>query len=197
MDLDVYKLEMKRERLAERILAIAKQWSAILQELERFVAPSGARIAAVSESPLADPRALSTAHMQLADGTEWLPLATVMAQLRGNAAELATEAVPTVENKSDEVAQNLEQLTLQVDELNSMRIQLHSMQQLKLADIQSLARRISTLNDDLLKNLDVQRLQRYSGATAGLTPNRCPTCEQSLVDTLLSQKFSFFNYADF
>lgn len=188
MDLDVYKLELQRERLAERILANAKQWSAIRQELERFVARSGGRIAGLSESPLADPDSLSNARMQLAERTEWIPLSVVVTQLRGTIANLAANAVPIVEDQSEEVTQRLEQLTQRVDEMNMERIRIHNVQQLKLADMQSLQRRIATLDDDLLKNLDVQRLQRYSGVTAALSPDRCPTCEQALADSLLSQE---------
>ncbi len=79
-------------------------------------------------------------------------------------------------------------MTQRVDDLNAERIRLHGLQQLKLADLQSLRRRIASLDEDLQKNLDVQRLQRYSGVTAALTPDRCPTCEQALADTLLAQE---------
>lgn len=112
----------------------------------------------------------------------------VVTQLRTSIVDLAARAVPVVEEQSEEVAQKLQQVTLDVDQLNAERIRLHGIQQLKLADMQSLQRRISALDDDLVKNLDVQRLQRYSGVTAALTPDRCPTCEQALVDTLLSQE---------
>ncbi|MBN9220163.1 MAG: hypothetical protein J0I79_19635 [Mesorhizobium sp.] len=179
--------EMLRERLAERIVSNAKQWSAIREELERFVSRAGGRIAALSESPLADPDALARAHIQLADGTEWTGLSAMVSRYRGTAATLASVPVPDVDDQSDEVAEKLKQLTQRVDTLNVRRVKLHNLQQLKLADMRSLERRIDTLNDDLSKNLDVQKLQRYSGVTATLTPDRCPTCEQTLVDTLLSQ----------
>lgn len=187
MDLDVYKLEVQRERLAERLAANSKEWSVVRQELDRFLARGGGRVAALSESPVADPAALSNAHVQLAEGAEWIPLSSVVSQLRRNVAELAARAVPAVEEQSEEVGQKLSQLIQQVDQLNAERIRVHGIQQLKIADMQSLRRRIGALEDDLAKNLDVQRLQRYSGVTAALTPDRCPTCEQSLVDTLLSQ----------
>lgn len=188
MNLDVYKLEVQRERLAERIAANSKEWSVVRQELDRFIARGGGRVASLSENPLADPAALSNAHVQLAEGTEWIPLATVVMQLRANIADLAAKAVPVVEEQSEEVTQKLQQLTQDVDQLNAERIRLHGIQQLKLADMRSLQRRIAALDDDLVKNLDVQRLQRYSGVAAALTPDRCPTCEQALVDTLLSQE---------
>ncbi|MFG1379347.1 hypothetical protein [Xanthobacter autotrophicus] len=188
VDLDVHKLEMERERLAERIAANAKEWSGTRQELERFVARGGGRIAALSESPLAEPASLSNAHVQLAEGTEWIPLNGVVSRLREIIASLSSSDIPVVEDKSEETAQKLQKFTQLVDELNAERIRLHSVQQLKLADMQSLQRRIAVLDDDLLKNIDVQRLQRYSGVTLALTPDRCPTCEQALVDTLLSQE---------
>ncbi|MER8376830.1 hypothetical protein [Mesorhizobium sp. M1406] len=187
MGLDVYKLEVQRERLAERLAANSKDWSVVRQELERFVARGGGRVAALSESPVADPAVLSNAHVQLAEGTEWVPLSSVVSQLRGSVAVLAARAVPDVEEQSEEVTQKLSQITQNVDQLNAERIRVHAVQQLKIADMQSLKRRIGTLEDDLAKNLDVQRLQRYSGVTAALTPDRCPTCEQSLIDTLLAQ----------
>jgi hypothetical protein len=191
MDLDVYKLEVQRERLAERLAANSKEWSVVRQELERFVARGGGRVAALTENPIADPAALSNAHMQLAEGKNWVPLSSVVSQLRASIAYLASRAVPAVEEQSEEVAQKLSQLTQEVDQLNLARIRLHGIQQLKTADMQSLKRRIAALEDDLAKNLDVQRLQQYSGATAALTPDRCPTCDQALVDTLLSQNALF------
>ncbi|MBP2236167.1 putative nucleic acid-binding Zn-ribbon protein [Sinorhizobium kostiense] len=187
MDLDVYKLEVQRERIAERLAANSKEWSVVRQELERFVNRGGGRVSGLSEGPVADPAALTNAHVQLAEGTDWVPLSSVATQLRGSIAELVAQAVPAVEEQSDEVAQKLDQITQHVDQLNAERIRVHGIQQLKAADMQSLKRRIAALEDDLAKNLDVQRLQRYSGVTATLTPDRCPTCEQALVDTLLSQ----------
>jgi hypothetical protein len=188
LDLDVYKLEMQRERLAERIASNAKDWSATREELERFVLRSGGRTAALSEKPVADPDGLARAHIQIADGSDWTALSVMVSRHRASAVALASAAVPDVEDQSGEVSEKLQQLSQRVDELNAQRINLHNLQQLKMADMRSLQRRIETLEDDLAKNLDVQKLQRYSGIVATLTPDRCPTCEQALADTLLSQE---------
>ncbi|MCP3418638.1 hypothetical protein NLM16_31465 [Bradyrhizobium brasilense] len=188
MDLDVYKLEMQRERLSERIASNAKEWSTMREELERFVLRGGGRVAALSEQPIADPDALGRAHVQIANGAEWTPLSVMVSRYRASAAALASAAIPAVEDQSSEVAEKLQQLSQRVDDLNAQRINLHNLEQLKNADMRSLERRIDTLEDDLAKNLDVQKLQRYSGIAATLTPDRCPTCEQALTDTLLSQE---------
>jgi hypothetical protein len=188
LDLDVYKLEVQRDRLAERIASNAKDWSATREELERFVLRSGGRTVALSEKPVADPDGLARAHIQIADGGEWTALSVMASRYRASAAALASAAIPDVEDQSGEVSEKLQQLSQRVDELNAQRINLHNLQQLKMADMRSLQRRIESLEDDLAKNLDVQKLQRYSGIVATLTPDRCPTCEQALADTLLSQE---------
>lgn len=188
LDLDVYKLEMQRERLAERIVANAKDWSATREELERFVLRNGGKIIALVDKPVADPDALLRAHIEIADKGAWTAISTIVSRYRASAVALASAAIPDVKDQSSEVSEKLAQLGQRVDELNAQRVNLHNLQQLKLTDMRSLQRRIATLEDDLAKNLDVQKLQRYSGVLAILTPDRCPTCEQALADTLLSQE---------
>jgi hypothetical protein len=118
LDLDVYELEMQRERLVERIASNAKDWSATREELERFVLRSGGRTAALVEKPAADPDALARAHIQIADGSEWTALSTMLSKYRASAAALASAAIPDVEGQSDEVSEKLQQLGQRADELN-------------------------------------------------------------------------------
>ncbi|MGH0241160.1 hypothetical protein NKY70_27895 [Sinorhizobium meliloti] len=187
LDLDVYALELQRERLSERISANSKDWSAVRDELDRFIARNGGRMISLPDKPIADAEALERAYLQVADGIEWTSLSEMVQRFRRKAADLRAEPIPDVEGQSYEVSRKLTQLSERVDHLNAERITLHSQQQLKSADVQALRRRIDTLEDDLAKNLDVQKLQRYSGVATVLTPDRCPTCEQALVDTFLAQ----------
>ncbi|MBN9987145.1 hypothetical protein [Rhizobium laguerreae] len=188
LDLDVYKLEMQRERLAEQIAGNAKEWAALHEELSRFVARSGGRVVALAEKPVADRELLNRAFLEMADGLNWTALGTMIARNRGIAAELDAISVPEVSEQATEVSRRLDERLAEVDRLNAERIRVHGIRQLKSADMLSLQRRIDTLADDLAKNLDVQKLQRYSGVSSLLTPDRCPTCEQALIDTLLSQE---------
>ncbi|KQV08844.1 hypothetical protein [Devosia sp. Root105] len=189
MDLDVYRLELQRERLTEALSDNAKAWTTIRDDLASFVMRSGGRLTALSERPVANEEALAGGFVEIAEGAEWVPLIQLASRYRAVAANLAASAIPAVEEQAEKVADRLEQITARVDFLNSQRIALHAHRQLKAADIQSLQRRVDALGDDLQKNLDVQKLQRYAGgAVTTLTPDRCPTCEQALVDTLLSQE---------
>lgn len=187
MDLDVYKLELQRERLAEKLADNAKNWAAVHEGLVRFALRSGGRVVALSERPVAETAVLNSGHIEMAEGVDWIPLNTMVSRFRKIAADLVEAPVPEVADQVGTAAQRLDELTARADYLNAQKISLHGVKQLKASDILSLQRRIRTLTDDLAKNLDVQKLQTYAGTIGALTPDRCPTCEQALLDTLMSQ----------
>jgi len=188
MDLDVYRLELRRQQLAEQLAANAQEWRACLDEAERSVRRSGGRIEALPPKQTSILDQLSQAHVLIAENAEWLPLSLLMSRLRARASALGSAPVPNVGSSADGLAEELNQANKRADDLNATRLFAYSAKQIKDADISSLARRIKSLEEDLQKNLDVQKLQRFSSSVVEMTPERCPTCEQALIDTLLRQE---------
>ena len=188
LDLDVHKLELRRQQLDDLFGANMREWRAQWEELDRYARRNGAKIEGLPQAPTANENEVSRAFLLVAENSTWTPLPDLLSCLRGRAAELAALNVPTIELAADELVHELQRLNEAADGANVQRIEIHNRRQLKAADIGSLRRRINSLTDDLQKNQDVQKLQRYSGQIADLTPDRCPTCEQSLVDTLLSKE---------
>lgn len=188
MDLDVHKLELKRQHLDEQIVQLTRDWRNLWDEIDRFVRRNGGKTQSLPDHPTSLPDGLSQGHVLMADKTEWVSLRDMMSALRARVVGLAADPIPVVGESSDELIRQLEILTKQVDSISKARIELFKAKQIKDADVQSLHRRIRTLSEDLQKNQDVQKLQRYSGIAGSLTPDHCPTCEQTLVDSLLSQR---------
>jgi hypothetical protein len=188
MDLDVHRLELQRQKIADRLAATAREWRICSDEIERVARRSGGRTEALPNNQTTITNELNGAHVVVADkAAEWIPLKGMLTVLRGRLAELATKTVPEVGVVANDLVLQLQELNQQVETTNAKRVSVHSAKELKDADIASLKRRIVSLTEDLQKNQDVQKLQRYSGAVADLTPDHCPTCEQSLIDTLLTQ----------
>lgn len=187
MDLDVHKLELRRQQLDDLFTANEREWRTQWEEIDKFARRSGGKIEALPQKPTAIADVLARAYVLIAEQAEWLPLQALMARLRARAADMVATAIPEVGASAEELARQLPRLKGEVEILNGERINVYNAKQLKSTDIASLRRRIKSLAEDLQKNKDVQRLQRYSGAVADLTPDHCPTCEQSLIDTLLSQ----------
>ncbi|MDF0523273.1 hypothetical protein P0R31_39455 [Bradyrhizobium yuanmingense] len=188
MDLDAYRLELRRQQLAEQLAANANEWRGSLDEVERTVRRGGGRIEALPTKQTSLPGELAQAHVLIAENAEWVPLSLLMTRLRARASALSNISIPDVGSSADRLADELSQASQKADNLNAARLSAYSAKQLKNADISSLARRIKSLEEDLQKNLDVQKLQRFSGSAIEITPDRCPTCEQALIDTLLRQE---------
>jgi hypothetical protein len=188
MDLDVHKLELQRQRLEDGVAANTREWRSQTDELDRVCRRNAAKIEGLPDRPTADVDLLSRARLLIAERGDWIGFDDLIMSLKARIAELSDSPEPINEIGSEELFARLGELSAAIDNLNSRRIQLANDAQLKKMDLSSLRRRITSLKEDLQKNQDVQKLQRYSGSIAELTPDHCPTCEQSLRDTLLSQE---------
>jgi hypothetical protein len=188
MDLDIHKLELERQRLQERIDQNAQDWRNLWDEIDRYARRNGGKTEALPQRPTVVPDELARGHILIAEKASWVTLRDLLTQLRTNVAELSAVAAPAVGESANYLMSELERLNKEVETANRARIAVFKTKQLKEVDVASLERRITSLAEDMQKNQDVQKLQRYSGSVRTLTPDRCPTCEQALTDSLLSQE---------
>lgn len=188
MDLDVPRLELRRQQVMDDLAANAREWRLRLDEIERVVRRSGGRIEGISSKPTAITLDLDQARLFIAESNDWVPLGNLLTNFRARVGILLEGPLPEVGTAAEQLRLKLEQLTHRTELLNAERLRSYSSKQIKDADIASLKRRIKSLEEDLQKNQDVQKLQQFSGSTVDLTPDRCPTCEQALMDTLLTQE---------
>lgn len=188
MNLDVHKLELERQRLLERIAENTKAWRLLIDEMDRLARRNGGQLSSLPKTPTIEVAQIDLWSLSIFDAEQWTPVHELRARLRARVVALSAADVPTVGATADALSEKLDALGRAADRANLERIEIHQLRQLKDADTASLERRVTLLKDDLVKNQDVQRLQRYSGSSGKLTPEHCPTCEQSLVDALLSQE---------
>lgn len=187
MDLDVHKLELQRQRLKEKIEENARNWTGVIDEMMRVARRAGGALSGLPPRPTMDTDSFERWTVSLIQDDAAIAIETILAALRARGAALAEAKVPAVGETAVALTTELDALGKDIDLRNQKRMEIHKARQLKDADILSLQRRIAQLREDLQKNQDVQRLQRYAGTAGNLTPEQCPTCEQSLVDALISQ----------
>jgi hypothetical protein len=187
MNLDVHRLELRRQQIDDLISANAREWRGRWDEIEQIARRGGGKTEGLPHKATSQVDDLIRAHIVVAEAAQYVPLKQLTADLRARVSEIVGKAIPDVETAADDLSRQLQQLSAEVEAVNAERISLYNAKQLKDVDIASLRRRIKSLAEDLQKNQDVQKLQRYSGENANLTPDHCPTCEQALIDTLLDQ----------
>ena len=187
LSLEAYEIERQREQLNERLNALTREWEIRWNDLGQHLGRSGARIESLSQRPTADGDSLSKGFISVATLAGWVPLDDHARALREKLADLDRQEVPTVASNAPAIEAKLAEISNFADELNRERLVIKQLNGIKRTDKEALERRIQTLKEDLTKNQDVQKLQRFSGVQWSLSPDRCPTCEQALGDTLLSQ----------
>lgn len=187
MNLDIHELELQRQRLKEKSDENARNWVVVIDEMVRVARRVGGTLSGLPPRPTIDTDSLERWTVSLLEDDKAVSVETILAELRARALALAEARVPEVGETADALAAELEVLGKEIDARNQQRLEIHKARQLKDADILSLERRITQLREDLQKNQDVQKIQRYAGSAGNLTPEQCPTCEQSLVDALISQ----------
>jgi hypothetical protein len=187
--LETHELELKRQQLDLDLAASKAAWAAKRDELLAVAELVNARVEGVPLAPTMSSSELERAHLLVPHGTGWSQLEDVMVELRGRVADLSQAETPTVESVAPQAAVEIEQLTASVAEQNARRNALFRARQTEAAQRAAVARRLTALEEDLQKNLDVQKLRDIGSTIAEtFTADQCPTCAQPIADTLLAQR---------
>lgn len=186
-DLDVHKNEVRRQSLEDIISENVREWKRQYDEICRLAEREGGKVERLPNKPTSVIEDLEKSFISFEQDGGTVSLLDRVSDLRSHVAAISQVAIPNVDSIASATASDLARLEADIDNINSRRIELHNIRQIKDADIKSIRRRISHLEEDLRKNLDVMKLERFSGAKARLHPSSCPTCGQEIEDTLLPQ----------
>jgi hypothetical protein len=188
MNFDTHEMELRRQDLELQINAARLDWTKTGDGIAAMATASGLRVARLTANPTALADDIRAAHLQVFDGGEWRRLETHLAELAAELATLQEERIPEVESVAVGAAAEAEELSAEILSLNSERGEIFRDRQTEIVQQASTEQRIAKLEEDLQKNKDALKLQKFgSMLSRDLDPNHCPTCEQPIDDTLLPQ----------
>ena len=153
MDLDVHRIELRRQQIFDQLAANAREWRLRLDEVERAVRRSGGKIEGLPPKQTALADQLNRGHVLVAENSIWAPLKEALTSLRARVADLLATPAPKVGPAADDLSRQLQEFIHQAETINTNRLSIYNSKQLKDADIASLRRRIRSLGEDLQKNL--------------------------------------------
>jgi len=188
LDLDTHDLERRRQNLELRQNAVKVSWTALVHETKSMAAAIGLNSAQVPGGPTALVEEVRAAHLQVFVDDDWRPLATHMQVLQQELGSLQDVIIPEVESVVDEATVEADEIAKEIQALNGDRAEIFRERQAELVQLSATRQRLKLLEEDIQKNQDARKLQRYgSDISSDLTPNHCPTCEQAIDDSLLPQ----------
>lgn len=188
LDLDTHDLERRRQNLELRQNAVRVGWTALVHETKAMAAAIGLNAAQVPEAPTALVEEVRAAHLQVFVDDNWLPLTTHLKVLQEELGSLQDVIIPEVESVVDDATIEADEISKAIQALNGERAEIFRERQAELVQLSATQERLRLLEEDIQKNQDARKLQRYgSDISRDLSPNHCPTCEQAIDDALLPQ----------
>lgn len=188
LDLDTHDLERRRQNLELRQNAVKLTWTALAYESKAMAAAIGLNPAQVPEGPTALTDEVREAHLQVFVEGEWQPLTEHLQVLQEELASLENVIIPEVESVVDDATVEADEVAKEIQALHGDRAEIFRERQAELVQLDATQERLRLLGEDIQKNQDARKLQRYgSDISRDLAPNHCPTCEQAIDDALLPQ----------
>ncbi|GIH12482.1 hypothetical protein Raf01_06540 [Rugosimonospora africana] len=187
--------QSERQRLEDTAKSLRAEWTAGRQSALAAASVTGARIFGIPDLPAGtragskggvSPTSLAEAGVEVLDGGEWRPLPEVLRGLiepGGGRTAVLEEPARTVADVGIERLQT--QLRRAEDELGDMLATASAVEQklsINESQLAALDRRITALEEERQRNLDVKTLIRLGSdhPEDHLADNDCPTCHQSL-----------------
>lgn len=186
--LETHALELRKQELELQLGIARTRWAATIDEIRSLTSAQGLRVQRLSQTPTTMTEEIRAAYLQAGHGDEWQSLSRLLAELQERLEAFDTVAIPSAEGVAVAAADEMDRVTVEIQEINRERNDIFRARQAELVQRQATMTRIGQIDEDLKKNQDALKLQKY-GSQAGvdLSPHHCPTCEQPLVDALLPQ----------
>jgi hypothetical protein len=188
MALETHENELRRQDLELRAAAARTEWTKTVEAIGALASASGLRPAALPTIPSAIEADVRNAYLEVSEGRNWQRLASRIAGLAAELSVLEEQQIPKVETVAEGAAAEADKLASEIQMVNAERATIFRARQTEIVQQASTGQRIEQLEEDLKKNKDALKLQKF-GSTIGreLDPNHCPTCEQPIDDALLPQ----------
>jgi hypothetical protein len=171
-----------------RVIAARTEWTKSVDSIVALASASGLRVAGLSNVPTAIEGNVRSAYLEVSEGGGWRRLGSRITELASELSALEEQHIPEVESVVEGAAAEAEKLAREIQMLNAERSTIFRARQAELVQQASTDQRILQLEEDLRKNKDALKLQKFgSTISRELDPNHCPTCEQPIDDALLPQ----------
>lgn len=185
--LDAYDYARRRSGLQQELQSVKSRWATTRARLLQQANSANAVVEGLPEDPPGIwPISPNPPTLLALLDNEWRPLLDVVRGSVVRAQALAARPVPTSDAAAPQLEAQLGESEQTLTTIQALYSTLHDEVEAITFDATALQLRIKSLTDDLRKYQDVEKLQRL-GSVKGLSSSagECPTCHQTLADTLL------------
>lgn len=187
MALDAQEIATRKIFLKQQANEVKSRWRFKINECSRLAMPIDAIVSDLPSQPVSAWPPSIFPRVLIASNDDWVDARQLVFDLEEELRNLEHLEVPIVGDDSDHISQELEEKQEELAELEiQTKRQIEDFENQSI-HVDSLRSRISSLQEELLRNRDLRRLADL-GSVQELQSTRgvCPTCEQEISDSLIS-----------
>lgn len=179
--LDASQIAARRSELRDEEREIRGRWAALRSQVVEAARRSGAIVRNLPASPLPVWPPFERPQVLLPRGEEWVAINEFLADLAAEAATQEQIPVPLVGDTISESQTRLTTLDNDLVELDAAARSVLSSLQADRAQIDTVDARLLAIEEDLVRNKDVQKLRKLGSVRSlSVAESLCPTCHQEV-----------------
>ena len=185
LDLDAARNRRRRAELRGIIAELVGKWSDARKALDELAFRVG-RLRGLAVQPTAEFVTAPSIDLQLYYQGEWIRLSEVVNLISARIVELEARQLESVETAAPAIEARVSVLRSQIDALSAVLETVRAEYGSEAQDNKAFEERVGSLEADLKRNQDAQKLQRL-GSDLGRAASEhvCPTCHQDVSNELL------------
>jgi DNA repair exonuclease SbcCD ATPase subunit len=188
LGLEVNSAISKRESLRARKESLTQKWYTQLNLVDELTRLQGGVVEGIPDAPIASWPPVTAPVFLVSKDQKYVKVDDVLNDYRHRVSVIQSETIPTVSQVVGQLHGERKNLDVRIRQLHERSEELND--ELAAAeDYQSsISKRIESLEGDLRKNQDEQKLQKMDGKLWGIDDSQCPTCGQDWPAALVKTK---------
>jgi len=185
LDLEIARNRRRRAELRGMVTELVGRWSDRRKLLEESASRVG-RLRGLPVQPSAEFATAPAIDLQLYYQSQWVRIGEVTETISHRIANLEASQLESVEEAAPDIQARVTDLSGQIDAQSAVLEIVRTEYRSETQDNKALVDRVKSLEADLQRNQDAQKLQRL-GSDLGQASSEhvCPTCHQSILNELL------------
>ena len=185
LDLEAARNRRRRAELRGTVAEMLVRWSERRKSLEDAASRVG-RLRGLALQPSAEFATAPVIDLQLYYEGDWVRLGEVVETVSAEIAKLEASQVESVEKAAPDTQARVTELRAKIDALSAILETVRSEYASETQDSKALQDRVRSLESDLKRNQDAQKLQRLGSELGRAAAEHvCPTCHQGISNELL------------
>lgn len=183
---DLREIQRQKRQIAEDKRSLATDWSAHAKHCDVLSEQIGGLVNNYPQKPTTQIRDEEMPYIALQKEGQWLHINDWLESARDELTALKDRQGTPAENRptEEELKAAEESLLLEQAAVSEARLNQHE----ERRNIDELKNRLAFIDEEIQKNQDVLRLQKFGAQQQlGTANGQCPTCHQDIADTLLEQ----------